>query len=418
MTERTAGRSIGTVGLAVLIAAGLGYPLLIITGRVLGPADNAVFLAFWGIVFGVGSALSPVEQELSRLSAEADVAGRRAGPTVVRTVVVALVLVALFGLVMSIPAISERQYGEYSSLALIALVSSLGFALQFGVRGLLIGFHRTQPFGGLVVTEAAVRIVLIGVFALLGWSGVVPFALAVALGSFAFLPFAMTARRQVDFVGEAQPWGVVTRRLALLMLSAGMTASVLTGYPAVAKFFATEEDLEALGGLFVALTVARLPLLLLSPVQALAVPAVVRLSHQEDGNRKLIALLSKGLLGAFGLAALGAVVGWLIGPWAVTLLFGEDFVVAGWAVAGLVWSSVLLGAVMLQAAVLVARAQGGRVLVLWTVVAALSVLVLALTPADMVTRTVSGLVIAPTVGVFVALAFVLRADSRDVRTSG
>ncbi|GGU21917.1 lipopolysaccharide biosynthesis protein [Lentzea flava] len=418
MTERTAGRSLGTVGIAVLIAAGLGYPILLVTARLLEPADNAIFLAFWGIVFGVGSALSPVEQELSRLAAEADVAGRRAGPTVVRTVVVAAVVVGLFGLVMAIPAISERQYGAYSALAVVALASSLGFAVQFGVRGLLIGSHQAKPFGGLVVTEAAVRIVLVGAFAVLGWSGVVPLAVAVAAGSFAFLPFALPARRLVEFTGHAEPWGVVTRRLLLLMLSAGLTASVLTGYPAVAKFFATEADLKALGGLFVALTVARVPLLLLSPVQAMAVPTVVRLSHQEDGHRKLIALLTKGLLAAFGLAALGAAVGWLVGPWAVRLLFGAEYVVAGWAVAGLVWSSVLLGAVMLQAAVLVARAQGGRVLALWTVVAALSMGVLALTPADMVVRTVLGLVIAPTAGVFVALALVLRADARDARTGG
>jgi hypothetical protein len=74
--------------------------------------------------------------------------------------------------------------------------------------------------------------------------------------------------------------------------------------------------------------------------------------------------------------------------------------------------------VLLLAAVLVAREQGGRVLVTWAVVAGMSVLVLAFAPGDMVLRSVLGLVIAPTLGVFVALGLVLRAGSRDTPVTG
>jgi O-antigen/teichoic acid export membrane protein len=419
MTEKTAGRSLGVVGLAVFLSAALGYPVLVVAGRQLDPADGAVFLAFWGIVFGIGSALSPVEQEVSRLSAHADLRGGRVGPTALRTVVVAAVTVAVVGAVLALPPIADRVYGAANtSLGLIALASAVAFALQFGTRGLLIGFHQVKPYGGLLVAEPAVRIGLLCVLALLGVTGLIPISVSVALGSFAFLPFLFTARKHVDFIGDAEPWGVVARRTLLLMLSAGLTASVLTGYPAVAKFFAAKEDLDALGSLFFALTLARTPLLLLSPVQAMAVPTVVRLMQEEDGHRRLVSLLIKGTLAAFGLAGLGGLLGWLIGPWGVRLLFGDKHVVEGWAVAGLVWSSVLLGAVLLLAAVLVAREQGGRVLVTWAVVAGMSVLVLAFAPGDMVLRSVLGLVIAPTLGVFVALGLVLRAGSRDTPVTG
>ncbi|MDX8056129.1 hypothetical protein SK571_42720 [Lentzea sp. BCCO 10_0798] len=419
MTEKTAGRSLGTVGIAVLIAAGLGYPLLIVTARTLSPADNAVFLTFWGIVFGVGSTLAPVEQELSRLAAVADVAGKRANATGLRTVAVAAAAVGLFGLLVALPPVSERLFGEHTVLALVALASGLAFAVQFGTRGTLIGFHEAKSFGGLVVSEAAVRIGLLGLFVVLGLNGVVPLAIAVAAGSFAFLPFGFRARKHLDLTGGAEPWGVVARRILVLMLSAGLTASVLTGYPAIVKLFATtREELEALSGLFLALTVARLPLLLLSPVQAMAVPTVVRLSQDEEGHGKLRALLVKGSAGAFGLAAVGAAFGWLIGPWAVKLLFGAQYDVPGWVLAGLVWSSVLLGAVMLLAAVLVARTEGAKVLVLWALVAALSVLVLTFAPGDLVLRAVLGLVVAPTIGAFVAMAFVLRPGVRAETSTG
>jgi O-antigen/teichoic acid export membrane protein len=419
VTEKTAGRSLGTVGIAVLIAAGLGYPLLIVTARTLSPADNAVFLTFWGIVFGVGSTLAPVEQELSRLAAVADVAGKRADATGLRTVAVAAAAVGLFGLLVALPPVSERLFGEHTVLALVALASGLAFAVQFGTRGTLIGFHEAKSFGGLVVSEAAVRIGLLGLFVVLGLNGVVPLAIAVAAGSFAFLPFAFRVRKHLDLTGGAEPWGVVARRILVLMLSAGLTASVLTGYPAIVKLFATtREELEALSGLFLALTVARLPLLLLSPVQAMAVPTVVRLSQDEEGHGKLRALLVKGSAGAFGLAAVGAAFGWLIGPWAVKLLFGAQYDVPGWVLAGLVWSSVLLGAVMLLAAVLVARTEGAKVLVLWALVAALSVLVLTFAPGDLVLRAVLGLVVAPTIGAFVAMAFVLRPGVRAETSTG
>jgi O-antigen/teichoic acid export membrane protein len=418
-TERTAGRSLGIVGIALLVSAALGYPVLIVVGRLLSPADNAIFLAFWGIVFGIGSSLSPVEQEVSRLSAHANLRDGRVGPTALRTIAVAAVTVGVLGAVLALPPVAERMYGaEYVSLGVIALAAAVAFALQFGTRGVLIGFGQVKPYGGLLVAEAAVRILLIGVFLVMGAANLMPISISVALGSFVFLPFLFTARKHVDFVGAAEPWGVVARRTLLLMLSAGLTATVLTGYPAVAKFFAAKDDLNALGSLFLALSLARVPLLLLSPVQAMAVPTVVRLLQEEDGHRRLVALLTKGTLAAFGLAGIGGLVGWLIGPWAVQLLFGEKHVVESWAVAGLVWSSVLLGAVLLLAAVLVAREQPGRVLLTWAAVASLSVLVLAFAPGDMVLRSVLGLVIAPTVGVFAALGLVLRAGSRDASVTG
>ncbi|MET9628570.1 hypothetical protein ABZX92_14010 [Lentzea sp. NPDC006480] len=419
MTEKTAGKSLGVVGLAVFLSAALGYPVLIVAGRGLNPADGAVFLAFWGVVFGIGSALSPIEQEVSRLSAHADLRGGRVGPTALRTVAVAVIAVGVLGAVLALPPVAERIYSaDDISLGLIALASSVAFALQFGTRGVLIGFREVKPYGGLLVTEAGVRILLLCALLVLGVTGLLPISVSVALGSFAFLPFLVKARKHVDFVGDAEPWSVVARRTLLLMLSAGLTASVLTGYPAVAKFFAAKEDLDALGSLFFALSLARVPLLLLSPVQAMAVPTVVRLLQDEDGHRRLVSLLIRGTLAAFVLAGLGGLAGWLIGPWGVRLLFGDQHVVAGWAVAGLVWSSVLLGAVLLLAAVLVARKQPGRVLLTWAVVAAMSVLVLAFTPGDMVLRSVFGLVVAPTVGVFVALGLVVRAGSRDTSVTG
>ncbi|WP_433267199.1 hypothetical protein ACQPZF_00810 [Actinosynnema sp. CS-041913] len=407
-TAPVAGRSLGTVGIATLVAAGLGYPLLIVTARVLSPADAETFLTFWGLVFGAGSAMAPIEQEVSRQAALAEVAGRRTGFGAVQVVAVCAVGVVLLGLVVMLPPVSERLFGSGGPVAAVAAAGAIGFAFQFGLRGLLMGHHRVRPYSALVVAEALVRAVLLGGFVLAGLTGLVPLTVAVAAGSFAWLVFAWRGRSTLDLKSGREPWGVIVRRMFILVLSAGLTASVLTGYPAVVKLFKTPADGDTLSALFLTLTVARLPLLLLSPVQAMAVPTVVRLSVDADGRRRLRALLAKGAAVAVGVAAVGAALGALLGPWAVRLIFGSEYVVQPWAVAGLVWSSIVLGAVMLLAAVLVARKRGNAVLLLWALVAALSVLVLWLSPGEIVVRAVLGLVVAPTVGLAVGAWLVLR----------
>ncbi|MBB5958867.1 O-antigen/teichoic acid export membrane protein [Saccharothrix tamanrassetensis] len=409
-----AGRSLGTVGIATLVAAGLGYPLLIVTARVLSPADAEVFLTFWGLVFGAGSAMAPIEQEVSRQAALADVAGRRTGFGAVQVVAVCAVGVVLLGLVVMLPPVGSRLFGSGGAIAAVAAAGAIGFAFQFGLRGLLMGHHRVKPYSGLVVAEALVRAVLLGGFVLAGLNGLVPLTVAVAAGSFAWLVFAWRGRSLLDLRSGREPWGVIARRMFVLVLSAGLTASVLTGYPAIVKLFKAPTDGDTLSALFLTLTVARLPLLLLSPVQAMAVPAVVRLSADADGRRRLRALLAKGAAVAVGVAAVGAALGALLGPWAVRLIFGSKYSVGSWAVAGLVWSSIVLGAVMLLAAVLVARKQGNAVLLLWALVAALSVLVLWLSPGEITVRAVLGLVVAPTAGLAVGAWLVLRERAGGV----
>ncbi|RKT52000.1 lipopolysaccharide biosynthesis protein [Saccharothrix australiensis] len=403
-----AGRSLGAVGLATLLGAALGYPLLIVAGRVLSPADAEVFLTFWGLVFGAGAAMAPIEQEVSRQAALADVAGRRTGFGAVQVVAVCAIGVVLLGLAVLLPPVASRLFGSDGTIAAVAAAGGLGFAFQFGLRGLLIGHHRVNPYSALVVAEALLRAVLLGGFVLVGLTGLVPLTIAVAAGSFAWLAFAWRGRPLLDPRTDREPWGAVVRRMFFLVLSAGLNASVLTGYPAIMKLFKDPSDGDSLSALFFALTVARLPLLLLSPVQAMAVPAVVRLSADADGRRRLRALLAKGAGVAVGVAALGTAFGALLGPWAVRFVFGESYVVESWAVAGLVWSSVLLGAVMLLAAVLVARKQVDAVLLLWALVAASSVLVLWLSPGDIVLRAVLGLVVAPTAGLVLGAWLVLR----------
>jgi O-antigen/teichoic acid export membrane protein len=397
----------GKLGLSLLVSMGLGYVLTVACARLLQPADYAVFITFWGLVMGLGSTLSPLEQELSRQSAVAALTGGRAGKPALRAIGVGIAAVVAFSVVILLPPINNRLFSGHWALALIVLAGGVAFACQFGVRGLLIGQHQVRLFAGLVVAEPAVRALLLGLVVVTAVSGLWTLSIAVAAGSFAWLLFLRPARRLVDVHLDGESWPVITRRMLVLLLGAALTASVITGYPALVGLLAPGGDKAKTGGLFAALVVARIPLTLIGPVQSLAVPFVVRLSATDAGKHKLRRVLVLGTAGALVVAAAGALVGDLVGPWAVALLNGSKYQVAGWAVAGLVWSSVLLVPMQLLTAVLVARTQANRVLVTWAVVTVTASAILLFFPGDTVSRAVIALAAAPVAGLVVVLAFVL-----------
>jgi O-antigen/teichoic acid export membrane protein len=401
------GGTAGKLGVSLLVSMALGYVLTVACARLLQPADYAVFITFWGLVMGLGSTLSPLEQELSRQSAVAALTGGRAGKPALRAIGVGIAAVVAFSLVILLPPVNERLFGGHWALALLVLAGGVAFACQFGVRGLLIGQHQVKQFAGLVIAEPAVRAVLLGVVVVTAMSGLWTLSTAVAAGSFAWLLFARPARRLVDVDLDGESWSVITRRMLVLLLGAALTACVITGYPALVGLLAPGGDKAKTGGLFAALVVARIPLTLIGPVQSLAVPFVVRLSATEAGQHRLRRVLALGTVGALALAAVGALVGDLVGPWAVALLNGSKYHVEGWAVAGLVWSSVLLVPMQLLTAVLVARTQANRVLVTWAVVTVTAAAILLFGPGDTVLRAVLALAAAPVAGLVVVLAFVL-----------
>ncbi|WP_370945265.1 lipopolysaccharide biosynthesis protein [Amycolatopsis sp. cg5] len=403
------GKSAGKIGISLLIAIGLGYVLTFVCGRLLGPVRYDVFASFWAVLMGFGAALSPLEQELSRQSALASAAGHRVGRSAVRTFVVAAVVIAVLSLLTFIPQATTQLYGGQFWLAVIVLVGGVAFAFQFATRGLLIGHNEVRRFSGLILGEAGARVLVLGIVVAIGvGTQILPLALAAAAGSFAWLLYARPTAKLVDPHLEGEPWPVVVKRTLLLLLAAGLTASLVTGYPALVKLLAPKSDAEQLGAFFAALMVARVPLLLLSPLQALAVPTVVRLSASEEGHGKLRKLLVLGAIGSLVVAAIGAVISLFIGPWAVSLLFSAKFAAQGWWVAGLVWSSVMLTIMQLMAAVLVAQAKADKLVIVWAVTAVSAALTLVLMPGDTILRAVVGLIVGPTLGLAVVTAFVVR----------
>ncbi len=162
--------------------------------------------------------------------------------------------------------------------------------------------------------------------------------------------------------------------------------------------------------MFAAVTVSRVPLLLFSPVQAVAVPYVVR-AHGRGGSEGVSALRRMLVLGTAAILALGAAAGavaWVAGPWAVRLVYGEAYDVPAPAIALLVLSACLLAWVQLLSAALIALAAHRGMLLTWTAAVTATVAWLVVSPVDVVATTAVGSLVGPLAALLCALPMLWR----------
>jgi O-antigen/teichoic acid export membrane protein len=390
------GSGVAGIGLAIGVASVAGYALIVVTGRTLDPADADLFLAFWAVLFGIGASLSTIEQEAARQAASG--AANPAAP-VPAIAAAAAVLASCAAAVTLLPGVALRLYGDADSrLGVVVVLAAAGFAVQFAVRGVLVGSGATRHYAGIIVVEAAVRLLLLLAIALVVGLDVPSAAVAVAAGSFVWLGWVRYARRLLPAAPpHPNVWWSAFRRAGSLMVAAALMASVITGYPAMVSALTEGASRDARGAVFAALMVSRVPLLLVSPIQAVAVPAVVRWRADAltSGSSRLRSVLRGGTLGAVGTAVLGGLVGWAWGPWAVLLVFGPEYVVASAAVAMLVASAFLLAWVLLMSAALIALSAYRRMTLMWLVAVVATLLWLVVSRLDVVTTTAVGALVGP-----------------------
>ncbi|MCZ2806486.1 hypothetical protein O2W18_15355 [Modestobacter sp. VKM Ac-2983] len=396
-TGERAGAGVARIGVAVAASSAAGYVLLALVGRALDPAEFGLFVAFWGVLFGLGSSLSTIEQETARRAAGG--ADDGTGPPVAAVTTAAALLAGLVAALTLVPAVADRVYGGSDSrVGLVVVVAALGFAVQFAVRGVLIGSDAVGSYSWLLVVEPAARLVVLLALLALFQLSLVTAAIAVAAGSFAWLAWFGRAR---EFLPRRRLstaiWRSAGVRAGSLMLGAGLTASVITGFPSLVTVLTGEVPGAAGGTVFAALTVSRVPLLVVSPVQALTVPYVVR--ARADSGPDSTSRLRRGLvLGTVGFVVLGAaagVVAWVVGPWVVRLVYGDAYRIAGSAIALLVLSACLLAWVQLLSAAFIALDAHRAMISMWALAVAATVVWLLASPLDVVATTAVGSLVGP-----------------------
>lgn len=394
---------------SIFASALLGYVLLAVIARALTPDAYAQFQVAWAVLFGVASTLSVIEQDVSRAQASADARGQEREATTLQTAVVATGWLGVVGAVVLLSGLGSRLFGDLPAAVTAAVVvATCGFIPQFTVRGVLVGRRQLGAYSLVILAEPLLRLAGLGIALLLA-AHVAGFVGAVAAGSFAWLVVLRSAGRYLGGPREAA-WSSLCARVGLLGVGTAAAAALITGYPALVK--AVLGTSVGLGTVFAVITASRIPLIFIAPLQAVTVPTVVRLI--EAGRvARLRRVLALGGIATVGLALAGYAVGWLIGPWVVTVLFGPQYIAARAWVGAVAAATVVLGAQQLAAACLIALQRYVALALVWCVGIGASVGALWVS-SDPVSAVIAGLA-AGAVGALLPAAAVLGYSVRELR---
>lgn len=364
MTEAVAlntPRGLRAPGTTTMVVGGLAgaifaYVFQAVGTRALGNEGFAPIAAIWTAFFIIASVLFvPLEQyvtrETSRGRAMADDRGVIVSVGVLS--VVAGVAYVFFGLDTDLFA------GDATYIAIIALLA-IGYTILFTAKGVLAGNRRFADVGWVLGLEGVFRLAAgVGLLAVVADASVFAWAMVVAPVSALALRFWRYDRAEPDVV----PVGA-GRFLGAYIAGSSASQLLLAGAPL---------GVAALGGstalfsvVFITFTLYRAPLTLIYSLQSRILPFLVAMAGEGDdhGLRRIaLRIVSAGVV----LTVVGGLVGWLVGPEVVGLLFSDEFIPAR-IVAMLVAGGVMAGATaQIGGQVLVARARTGALASAWVV---------------------------------------------------
>ncbi|CAM3548543.1 hypothetical protein [Nocardioides zeicaulis] len=420
-TSRASGAraNLRLLSVAFFTSSGLGLLLLVLMAHWLTKGEYGHFQAIWGLVFAFASVLGALEQEVTRRATAARLDRTRTPVGVVQAIgLAALACVVVLALLLLWPRGREIVQGSATIVAL-TVVSMANVVLLVLSRGILLGSQAIRPYAWLIAGESVLRLVALGVLVGIGVDASVTWAVVVTvLGSAVWVFVGTRVAREIDWSGAWDPWRGVGATVAALATANGLSALVLTGFPTVAT--AVLGNPRDLAVLFAVITLARAPLALLAPVQALVVPTVVRWSRAAETQR-LTRALARIAGGSTLLAVVGGALGYLVGPWAVGLVLGSDFRPTGLMVALVTGATCVMAGALLQAAALVALQRYWRLTGCWGLAIAGAALVMLATPWGPEARGLAGFTVASVVAFAATAVAVLRtvaSAEAGARTTG
>ncbi len=385
--------------LATAVAGIAGYVVTWLVPRMVGFDAYAIFAIFWSLLFFVISALSGMQQEVTRATLPVTRHDRRraGGPGTIRAfgwVAAAATFVTIAGTA----ALWEQHVFPADGWGLVwpLAVGTATYVLVAVLSGTLYGLNRWESLFWMICTEALLRVAAVAI-ALLFTSDVVVLAWMTALPFSATLVVLWPFIRK-GVVGKAE-LDVLYRRLSsnitrTVIASASMGLMV-SGFPFVLGLTSKNESLELLGLLILAVTLTRAPLI----VVMMALQSYLIIHFRTHAQR-----LQRSVLGILGvIAAAGGVLmlfGWWLGPPVFAFLFPGELVPDGWLISVLVVSATLMGALCVTAPAVLSRSQHTVYSAGW-LLAAVTTVVCLMIPMDLVARTVLALLAGPIAGLVV-----------------
>jgi O-antigen/teichoic acid export membrane protein len=383
------GRGARLLSIGIASTGLVTFSYFALASHVLDEADYGQISLLWAVMFVIVSVIyRPIEQLLSREIA----AGRGSGVTRV-----ALTIQAGFALAFVVVALLLRDqvtdgvFDGESSLFWILVAGVLFYGASYFARGWLAGHGSFGLYGGLVFMEATSRFL---------------FALAVAVGLASgqdFVGLGMAAAPLVSLV--VVPWAFSRQGTAA---SGEAAIGVGRGGRFAGSVFAVQLAEQTLvnaavlvasgaagaavaGFVFNAMLITRAPLQLFQAIQGSLLPHLSKLTATGTGEVEFRRAVRITVLAIGGFALAVAVGLLLLGPWAMDLLFEDDYRYerGGLALVALGMGAHLIAGTLNQAAL--ARDHAGAAATAWLVAAAVFVVWMLLDLIDdLVLRTEVG----------------------------
>ncbi len=350
-------RAPGTTFLLVggLVGAVGAYLFQVLGANAVGAEAFAPIGQLWTSFFILATvALVPLEQYVTREVAS----GRKAIPRAARSTLgfaAGAVLVAGVFATLTRNSLFEGNWQYVAQSVLLAV----GYALLFFGKGIFAGRRRFSEVGWVLIIETAVRLVA-GIIAVQLFANAVSLGWAMVLGGFSVLGMRWWRVDAGDPDATPAPAG---RFLGGYVGGSISSQLLLAGAPLAAAAFGASDVMVSV--IFVTFTLYRAPLTLIFAMQGRILPYLVGLAGGED-RQHLARIAGRVVFVGIGLAIAGAIVGWLVGPEVVGLLYTEEFIPARGVAAMAAGGVMAAAAAQVAGQVLVAEGRTSRLAVAWT----------------------------------------------------
>ena len=376
------------VGIGLAVTGLAAYAYLVISARVLGPAEYGGLSVLWALVFLVGGGFFlPLEQEVGRAVADRRARDIGSGPVVKKAAIASifltagLIVVTLLGAAF-FPLVENLFHGQ-TVLLVCFVIALITYAVQFLCKGTLAGNGRFGPYGVILGAEGIVRVLPLIVLVAAGIDNLTLYGLALAIPPIVAVLIAMRGQHGLMPPGPDAQWSELSTNLTLLFLGS-LAAQALSYAAALGGILLAKGPAQRalVADFLVGFFIARIPILLFQAVQAALLPklaalaSIGRLDDFRSGLRKLVIIV-------VGVGAFGILCGVTIGPEVGKILFGDKFHLDRLDLGLLFTGSALFIFALTLAQALIALRGHGRALVAWAVGLSVAIVVTVVGNQDM-----------------------------------
>lgn len=320
------------LGFAALGLSGVAaYGFLAVAGRSLGPRDFAPLGALWALVFLATAAMAgPIELAVSRSVARSR--ARQGSPWAAARS--GLILAILAGITVAVTLflaggwLEREAFAGQPGYSAAAAAAFAGLTVGAVAKGVCAGSDRLAGWGSYLLADGGTRF-LLAVVAAVAIPTPTAFAVALAIAPWIALFAPAVALRRIladrGTLPEHESVFGLARSAAPLIVAAAVAAAA-TYMGAVMLPFLEPGPSARVGATISALSLARVPLFVLSPLVAIAVPRIAFAAQTDDMREaRRVAAILLGTAGVAGLVVFSVAAG--AGGNIMTWLFGPGFVI-------------------------------------------------------------------------------------------